>query len=354
MVIKTLYLVILVTVVGLAFSFFAVHRSAMLFFAIPITGGTSISAHMAESLNDHRFLTADENSFMDVTSEVLLTYEKRQSGNINALNVNRTVQLVGTNHTYPFVMGKQMIHGRFFSRDALVYRHQVAVLNEIAAFEFFGTTQASGNRLEINGDIYSVAGVIADGNENAMVYVPATIIGGQIEALAANLAFNTEEHIVNVWRQLGIIDTHYDFVNLGTIRQVIQDRLWLALISLAMGSVAFGLRWFVKFAVRKWHELQLLRREIYNKEVIRTAVAWTLLFSWVMVAVLAGVILFLGLDAFDRMLIAYDSVGMLSQISTNSFAAVISQMVRWNNISLVLFFGFIVAYVLSILGKMKM
>ena len=325
--------VIFAMLAGLAACYIGVQMVERLFIAIPQTAGTAISAQSVARLNDQGLT---ESEFPTVISHPLTTYEIRQTGNITALNVNRNATLIGTNDTFPFVTGKQMTHGRFFDRSASHYRHQVAVLNEAAAFEFFGTIEATGNRMYIGNAPYSVVGVIDNGDtSNFAVYIP--LQGAHIETIAANLRFNPKEHIINEWQQIGVTHERYHFVNFGILSQVVQNYFIIALTMIGVGFLVLGINKAIKLTKNEWHDIQI-------HGISRWSVCITI-GGCAVVIILTATALALGIDAFERALVAFDSMGMLTNAGrTDAFAVQISQITRYVNISAGLFAGFLAVY----------
>ena len=329
----------------LGFSFFAVQNIANVVIAIPSQGGTYVSIEAVEGINDRRLVQiVDDMAITSVTAEAIQTYENRVSGVVTAINVNHTVQLIGTNHSYPFVMGREMVAGGFFTRDAFYYRHLATVINEAAAFSFFGSTNVVGETLQINGQLYTVVGVISSEGD-ATVYIPAPLLGTQVEAVAASLQFNSFEEIVNQWTQIGITEARYEFINLGIMRQVVQDRLWLSFAFIVILCCVSWVKITTKKATKQWQKVQSYRRDMYAKELLRTSVLWVLLYWCVLAVVNIGIVVYLILVAFEKILLAYASRGMLSGVSASAFSDVIINATWLNNLSLVFFCGVIVLLV---------
>jgi hypothetical protein len=96
-------------------------------------GSKSISVKAADELNE----------------KFPLTYKAVYPKTARALSVNSGVNVIYTNYSHVFVMRCRILNGGFFTKDAQKNAYREAVLNEKAAFDFFGTVAASGNEIYI-------------------------------------------------------------------------------------------------------------------------------------------------------------------------------------------------------------
>ncbi|MCL2752445.1 MAG: ABC transporter permease, partial [Firmicutes bacterium] len=284
----------------------------------------SVSVTAAEAVNDRPVLARLDNGVAAVgESRVMLTYELRREAAVNALRARHDAVLVGTNHTYPFVMRFPLVNGAFFGRDAVAEAHRTAVLNERAAFDLFGATAAAGNELQIGGEPYTVSGVIDDGDrDNRNIYVPVTRLDRAVGVIAANVSEDglTESHIRSEWRQMSVDEGRYHIVNFDVLRVVAQDKLWLALALAAMGLLFLGMKKTVAAAAGQWRGLDRLRQEVYTVDVLKSAVFRRFpAYISVGLAMLAAAVA-IAVDAFGRALRIYNARDMLTGVHTDAFA----------------------------------
>ena len=343
------------TLCGLAIAAYQVNQLERLFLAIPRTSSNSISVNNVEEINGRVVLTTYGTEVEQTTvSRVMLTYERRQNRSINALQSRHDVNLIGTNHSHPHVLNHNLIHGNFFSQEALNHAHNVVTLNKIAAFEIFGNIYAGGNELWINNmptgspSVFRVIGVIDDGdNENLNIYIPVTILSNTVDSIAANFSINPDlsaEYIQAIWHQMGITSDRYHLMNFDTINAVMQDRLILTASLLLMGLLLWGISKAIKAVHKEWHTVIRLRREMYMPDLIKATVFRRMVGITACIIAMAATIGFIGLSAFERGLYAYDSHGMLADVHSEAFLVQIEMITQWYNMSLIFFWGGVIGF----------
>jgi len=340
-----LALLLAVTFAGLVITNHQVQQQERLIMAIPNTSGHLLSVHAVEAINDRVALTSYGQEIERTTiSRIMLTYEIRQSRSINALQSRHEVTLIGTNHSLPHVLNYSIISGSFFSQDALIHGHRVAVLNKSAAFELFGNIYAAGNELSIDNMPYRVAGVIDDGDaDNFNIYVPITLMGNSVGAIAANFSVNqdlSEEYILTVWQLLGVTSDRYSFINFDILGTIAQDRLVLAIFLMLLGLLSWGIFKITKAVKKEWHAFCTLKREMYMTDLLKGKSFKRLAMLAASLTTIVTAVAVICLNAFSRILIAYDARDMLTDIRSEVFSIQIAEMARWYNMSGLFFWGF--------------
>ena len=92
-----------------------------------------------------------------------------------------TTTCTGTNEMYPDIKKITVDQGRYIEYVEVEKRQKVCVIGTYTASELFGTKAAVGKTLKINGETYSVIGVLeetADGEEGSSddaIYIPYTL-----------------------------------------------------------------------------------------------------------------------------------------------------------------------------------
>ena len=87
----------------------------------------------------------------------------------------------GANEMYPSIKKITVEQGRFIEYIEVEKRQKVCVVGTYVANELFGTTKVVGNTLKLNGDTYSIIGVLeetADSEESSaddIIYIPYTL-----------------------------------------------------------------------------------------------------------------------------------------------------------------------------------
>jgi len=209
---------------------------AVIFILILCLGGLCVPAYLAKWGRDLILVLPieisspkiDVNKIEDFIEEkFLLTYEIPGSERVSLSNGEYPVTLIGTNSCYSRVLGLLVLEGSFFSGRDWEGRQRQAVLNEKAAFDIFGSSRVTGNRFKLRNEVWLVAGVINDGDEDhCRVYVPSLIRGGGVDALLALTSVGIDEaYVKNSLKTLGIREAAYKFFNFGTITDLLWERV---------------------------------------------------------------------------------------------------------------------------------
>jgi hypothetical protein len=221
-------LVLILNLGGLCVPAYFAKRAGDLFLVLPIKKDSSrIDINKIENF---------------IEKEFLLTYEIPTSDRVSLSNGDYPVTLIGTNSCYSRLLGLPMIEGAFFSARDWEGKQKQAVLNEKAAFDIFGSSHVVGNRFKIRNETWLVAGVIDDGDEDhSRVYVPSSVRGGAADALLVLTSSGIDEaYVKRSLKTLGIQEASYNFINFGTITDLLWERaivipiLFFALIFLSL------------------------------------------------------------------------------------------------------------------------
>jgi hypothetical protein len=215
--------------------------------------GLCVPAYLAKRAGDlllvlpikKDFPGTDINKIEDfIEKDFLLTYEITGSDRVSLSNGDYSVTLIGTNSCYSRLLGLPMIEGGFFSARDWEGKQRQAVLNEKAAFDIFGSSRIVGNRFKMRNEIWLVAGVVNDGDEDhCRLYVPSSVRGGAADALLALTSPSggiDEAYVKSSLKTLDIQEASYNFFNFGTITDLLWKRaaviplLLFALFSLSL------------------------------------------------------------------------------------------------------------------------
>lgn len=95
-------------------------------------------------------------------------------GRINAQSyrAEKIVTVVGTNENFAYLLRKNMKEGSWFNGLHAERELRCVVLNETAALEFFGTTNALENTINLDGAEYTVVGVVSSDEDESLFYIP--------------------------------------------------------------------------------------------------------------------------------------------------------------------------------------
>ena len=203
--------------------------------------------------------------------EFLITYEIPNSERVSLPHGDFPVTVIGTNSSFPQILGLAMLEGSFFSEQAWAGKQRHAVLNEKAAFTIFGSSRVVDNRFSIRNETWLVTGVIDDGDDEcSRVYVPSSIQGAPAGELLALMSRGYDEaYIKNSIKNLEVREGSFTFFNLGTQTRLLWERV-LVIPLLFFALLFIGL--LRPFAGRFKRALAALRAEMdrhYTSEILR-------------------------------------------------------------------------------------
>ncbi len=101
------------------------------------------------------------------------------TGSLAAGSTSATASVVGTTPDWLAIRARSVVEGRFFSTDDSSKNAMVAVLGSTTATNLFGTTYATGQTFTLNGQAFTVIGLLntvgqsITGNEDDVVVIPA-------------------------------------------------------------------------------------------------------------------------------------------------------------------------------------
>jgi len=194
--------------------------------------------------------------FLDEYS-TLVTYEIRRQSSARAVRQGHNMTVIGTNSVYAAVMGYPITDGGFFTGDAYRSGAREAVLNELAAAALFGGGRLYGSPIYINGELWTVVGVMIDDGDAENIYVPATselmnsaagasgqgAAAGSLMVLLKGYGAAEAATAVNNLKNLGVTENSYTFKRLGKAAASLGEMADVALrFALALLLFAFGWR----------------------------------------------------------------------------------------------------------------
>ena len=165
------------------------------------------------------------------------TYEIRQKETVHVRNSSYTVNFIGTNDEYPFIIKLSSLGGSFFTKDSFGMN---ITLNEKAAFDLFGSVNIGGNNIVVHDTHYTISGVIDDGDVvNRNMYLLGEVSNESIIAFVVSLDGTTQEYVLNRLNQDGINNMNDTFINLSLIRALLHEKVFIA-IQVALCIVTLG------------------------------------------------------------------------------------------------------------------
>ena len=232
--------------------------------------GNMLLAHPAE-LGAPRINIQKIEDFME--NEFLLSYEIPSPERASLTHAEYPVTVIGTNSSYPMILGYMMTEGSFFSKQAWTGKLKYAVLNEKAAFTIFGSSRIAGNRFRLRNDTWLVTGIIRDGDDgNPKVYIPSSLEGGEAASLMAQVSGGFDEaYIINSLKTLGIQEGNYKYYSLRIQSRVLWERPLIILCLFAGFSLISFLRPLAKELKKT---LAVLKKELdrnYPEDILRNS-----------------------------------------------------------------------------------
>lgn len=80
---------------------------------------------------------------------------------------NMTSSLMGVNSNYTEIRNREVVEGRFFTEADIEKRNGVCVIGQYIVNELFGGREAVGQEIKINGQMFTVVGVLDQKSSNA-------------------------------------------------------------------------------------------------------------------------------------------------------------------------------------------
>ena len=130
------------------------------------------------SIDDMQDLVDDNPEYLEsMTPSITISGATAKSG---SLNVNPTT-LAGVNESYISIKGREILYGRGIEFADSEYRLRNCVIGTYIAKELFGTPNALGEEVKINGINFSVVGILdetgegKEASEDDIILVPHTM-----------------------------------------------------------------------------------------------------------------------------------------------------------------------------------
>ena len=228
-------------------------RNSLLLAAPSANGSSSVSVSAVEEYRNG--------------TRTQITFEIKRQATASAVRANHRMNVIGTNHIYADVMGYPAADGGFFTKDAFAAGAREAVLNRRAAAALFGGGHISGSPFQLDGELWTIVGVIIDDDaDNGNIYVPATsglinnsdmsTAGSASTPSSSSMSALTDSLMVllggyggmgaaiaaNGLRDIGVNEGSYDIKNLGKATGFFNEALVVALriaLALLLGMFAW-------------------------------------------------------------------------------------------------------------------
>ena len=220
-------------------------------------GGFGPNALLVAGLKSQTGNGVKINSIKDFTedNQMLATYEIRRQSGAAAARETSGAAVIGTNAAYAGVMGYPFANGGFFTDSAYDAGAREAVLNQLSAEALFGGVNITGSAFRIDGELWSVAGVMIDDGDAENIYVPATsylisdaVSGQNVSAGALAVLMNTygaaeTAGVKSKLKDLGVGEDAYELLNIGKAAGALNEMSDVA-VRFALALSLFLFAWF--------------------------------------------------------------------------------------------------------------
>ena len=200
---------------------------------------------------------------------LLVTYEISDHAVAEAANARHSVIRIGTNSTYLDITGHRLLSGGFFPRTSHETGSRLAVLNETAAITLFGSINIDGMTLHMDGESWSITGVINDfSGDNLNIYTQNPVTGGSIRSLLIQKCNGGAIHAAHILSTAGIREGEYIFTNLSKVSNAFAQRFTAAWKLLIIFTVVLLWRVGLEFTARIFSSLKDGLKHLYPRELI--------------------------------------------------------------------------------------
>jgi len=208
-------------------------------------------------------------------SDFLLTYELKSNERISLGYAEFNAAVITVNSSYPQITGKKLIEGSFFSRQAWTGKLKHAVLNETAAHLVFGGVNIAGKQIRMRNDIWLVTGVIDDGSDDSVIYIPSSISDAANASVTDFLALLSpysgydEIYAKNSLKSLGVHESNYNFYNLSSQLDLMYERAAIIIILFVAIILMFIFTFFIKNFKESFITLKIELSRHYANELLK-------------------------------------------------------------------------------------
>ncbi|MDR0312377.1 MAG: ABC transporter permease [Treponema sp.] len=280
-------------------------------------------------------------------TDFLLTYEIPASERVSLPQGDYPVTLIGTNSSYPSIMGLSMLEGAFFTKQAWTGKQRHAVLNEEAAFAIFGSSQVVNNRFRIRNDTWLVTGVIQNGDDDkAKIYVPSSVRGGEANALALVTSSRLDgTYVKNSLKSLGIQGSSFDFIDFSARTRLFFERTLTIMLIAVIFLLLTLLRPLIIALIRAITDFKKDLEQLYLIEIIKNRKKAVARFIFIgLRLVLFPILAVFLLIKLVSMWLPWQDIPSLSGLNKDLFYPHISWLTGLETISLCLFIVSLVAW----------
>ncbi len=171
-----------------------------------------------------------------------ITYAQRIYPNVTNGFRSEDISVFSTNENYAYFTDVCLIRGAFFNEIQIDRKLPLAVINETAAYQLFGSQECIGESVYLNGVAYEVCGIMKEpGESGARLYIPCSTVRlldisepliDQIWCRFSNLA-----EAALVLGNAGYLLETFEILQMDSVKRVFWQRFFCPLILLGMYAV---------------------------------------------------------------------------------------------------------------------
>lgn len=208
--------------------------------------------YVEHEYNNKYFTKEDINELKEIKD---LNYSYVSKTNIKATSdlMSKNVDIIGTNNKYSFINNIFMKYGSFFIENQEYMN--VVVINEYSAWEFFGNSNAVGNKLEINNNEFTVIGVTENNHfetETNIVYMPFLVfenINKDIKIQQILVKSESKLFVKDIIGKLGYNETEFLIIDVDNYINIISQRPKIIIFILGIELIFIIIKYMIKVMI---------------------------------------------------------------------------------------------------------
>lgn len=172
------------------------------------------------------------------------------------------IPVSATNENFGYFTKMQVMKGAFFNKIQVSRKYRLAVINENAAYQLFGSEDCVGQAVFLNHISYQVVGIVREQVEEAeaKIYIPYTILedmGAELSVGQLWCRFENLAEAALVLDQMGYSLKEIDIVQTNNLKGLFMQRFWILVILIDYNLMAYLISTFIRQKKRHKGKLSL-------------------------------------------------------------------------------------------------
>ena len=145
------------------------------------------------------------------------------------------VPVSAVNENFGYFINMQILQGAFFNEVQVSRKYGLAVVNESAAYQLFGSEDCVGQEIFLNQVSCKVAGIVREQGEEAgaKIYIPYTVLenlGGELSVEQLWCRFKNLAEAASVLDQMGYSLGEVDILQTNNLKGLFMQRFWIVVV----------------------------------------------------------------------------------------------------------------------------